>query len=140
MSIPCQGKDERLLMLAHGQLGFFERIGILRHVKSCPSCRSRLARYERLSSAIAVVMASPNGMRVLPSLAFKSASIRSAFLALVIISIMALFWTLKGPAAAAGDPSSTHPTLKRCGHASASPEAGATKACDGPIPARDLPE
>lgn len=111
MSKFCVNKDELLLMLAHGQLGFLDGAKLQWHVKSCPKCQARLARYSSLSGALATVMASPTGPRWIPGPATKLAISRGAFLAGVVLILMLSFFSLRGSAEATATPE-VQPTLR----------------------------
>lgn len=104
MSKVCVNKDELLLMLAHGQLGFLDRVRLRWHVKSCPKCQARLARYSSLSGALATVMASPTGPRWISGPATRLVISRGAFLAGVVLILMLSFVSLRGSAEATVTP------------------------------------
>lgn len=105
MNKPCQGRDELLLQMAHGQLGFFRRLQAQFHVRRCIACRERLARYSSLSNALAFAMISPSGPRWLPPLGTgRILMSRGAALGLVIVALMLCFWSLQRSAEATAPP------------------------------------
>ncbi len=104
MSKVCVNKDERLLMLAHGQLGFLDQLKLRWHVRTCPKCQARFARYTSLSGALAMVMASPTGPRCLPLGAGKAIATRGAFMAGVILLLVGSFLVLRSSAEATTPP------------------------------------
>jgi hypothetical protein len=94
----CSGRDEALLLLAHGQLGFWPAVALKFHARNCPQCRARLERYGKLSNALATVMAAPGGPRWIPWNAFKGLTPRGAFVSLLIMAILLSLWSLKSSA------------------------------------------
>ena len=117
MKSPCRVKDESLLMLAHGQLGWWSRMKTTLHARSCPVCREKLQRYSRLSHALSAVLASPNGSRTLPLFALRGGLVRGAFLTVAIFVLMAAFWTLRSNAVAteSSAPAPTEVAPATCG-------------------------
>lgn len=107
MSKPCQGRDDLLLMFAHGQLSLFQRMQVQWHVRRCPSCSSRLARYSVLSSTLAVAMASGAGPRWLPSpRGINWTAPRSLLLGGIIALLSVGLWSLRNSAVASVQPGS----------------------------------
>jgi hypothetical protein len=105
MNKPCQGRDELLLQMAHGQLGLFKRLQAQWHVRRCAACRERLIRYSSLSNALAFAMVSPSGPRWLPPMGVgKVLMSRGAALGLVIVALMLCFWSLRRSAEATQPP------------------------------------
>jgi len=94
----CSGRDEALLLLAHGQLGLWQKVSLKLHARNCPQCRARLERYGKLSNALATVMAAPGGPRWIPWNAFKGLTPRGAFVSFLILAILISLWSLKGSA------------------------------------------
>lgn len=105
MSRICVNKDERLLMLAHGQLGFFDQLRLRWHIRGCAKCQARYSRYTGLSGALAVVMASPAGPRWLPFGVTKAIVSRGAFLAGMVLLLLVSFVALRSSAEASSPPS-----------------------------------
>lgn len=118
MNGPCPGKDEQLLMLTHGQVGFWARLSLTWHLRRCPACRARLQRFASLSSGLSLVLASPGGPRTLPFIAGLRVSVRSALLGAVLLLMIGSFIALRSAALA----SPTQPSM--------SPKPANAKHCD----------
>lgn len=129
MSKVCVNKDERLLMLAHGQLGFLDQLKLRWHIRTCPKCQARFARYSSLSGALAVVMASPTGPRWLPMGAAKAVMTRGAFLAGVVFLLLVSFLALRSSAEATAPPSQAPPLERRSGCGSEAESAAVEEDC-----------
>lgn len=100
MSKPCQGRDEALLMLAHGQLTGWQALIVRSHAARCPDCRARLKRYGALSGALASALASPAGPRLLPALSVKFIVTRSLYFGIILAGLIATLWTIHSVAGA----------------------------------------
>lgn len=100
MSKPCQGRDEALLMLAHGQLTGWQALMVRSHAARCPDCRARLKRYGSLSGALASALASPAGPRLLPALSVKFIVTRGVYLGIIAAGLIATLWTIHSVAGA----------------------------------------
>lgn len=113
---PCQGRDEMLLMLAHGQLGLWQRVKTSLHARNCAHCKARLARYARLSGGLSLVLASPAGPRWLPSLAnMRMIASRGVVVGGIIALLILGLWTMRR-AAEANEPPQPMPSPAAAPH------------------------
>jgi len=110
MANHCQGKDEVLLQLVHGQLSFLQAAVARFHVSRCPECRARLSRYTALSSALARTLASPAGPRFLPTGASRFAAGKGAVVCLALLALLISILVIKGTLASPYPPAPPDPT------------------------------
>jgi anti-sigma factor RsiW len=57
----CHDRDSDLLLLGLGELSFWPRLRIVRHLRSCPRCRARQAELTAVSGHIAGALRPPQG-------------------------------------------------------------------------------
>jgi hypothetical protein len=50
----CANRDTDLLLLAHGELTLWQRLGVYLHLGQCSSCRERLRRFGAVSATLAL--------------------------------------------------------------------------------------
>jgi hypothetical protein len=114
---PCQGRDEMLLMLAHGQLGLVQRVKTSLHARNCPHCKARLARYAALSGGLSVVLASAAGPRWLPPIAtMRIIASRGAIVGGIVVLLILGLWTMRRAAEANEPPPMPKPGTTGPGH------------------------
>ncbi|HEU4753266.1 MAG TPA: hypothetical protein VFU47_09155 [Armatimonadota bacterium] len=109
----CHGRDQDLLLLAHGELGGIRRALTEAHARRCPRCQDQKERYLALSGAMATALRGtelaawrPRAVAAPP--ARPAAMLRwvalAAILLLTTAAVAALTW---GPEFPVGGPSSS---------------------------------
>lgn len=98
--------DQDLLMFAHGQLSYVRSLMVRLHAKRCPSCRSRLANYSRLSMALSVALASPAGPKWIGPVGLRLTLSKGLLLGILAVGLIGSFWSMNRTAAATPPPAS----------------------------------
>ncbi|MCC7229803.1 MAG: hypothetical protein IT203_05375 [Fimbriimonadaceae bacterium] len=98
--------DQDLLMFAHGQLSSFRSLMVRLHAGRCPTCRSRLAKYSRLSMALSVALASPAGPKWIAPVGLRLILSKGLLLGILAVGLIGSFLSMNRTAAATPPPTS----------------------------------
>ncbi|GAB4463250.1 MAG: hypothetical protein OHK0029_31600 [Armatimonadaceae bacterium] len=84
----CRNREDALLLLTHGELPLWQRVGVLTHLLLCPACRHRYRAFSGVSTLLLAATRAHAAERSLPTLA--SAAQPVAFALAFLTAVVAL--------------------------------------------------
>lgn len=104
----CANRDADLLLLAHGELTFWQCLGVYLHLGRCSDCRQRLRRFGATSATLAMATRPTLALASEPTALMRPAIASIAVWLISIVFIIAIgVWV--GAARSSGVPPSPAP-------------------------------